>query len=465
MQANLLSELKNFSTFQDLPEEHLQWLIDHSEMLTLKEGDQVLKKGEPVHYMYIILKGALELKAPQGNQFRHLSTIEKGGITGLLPYSRMKEATAYGIAVTDTQILALHKDHFPEMERVSHPMVQALVSVMTSRTRDFTRIQQQNDKMMALGKLSAGLAHELNNPASAIVRSSAILKKHLHTTPETFKQMISVRLDPEAVDAVNRIIFSKIESKEAVKLSMMERTNREDEIAEWLEDQGIEDGYDMAETFVAFGMTISDVEEIGEVIKHEYVQPVFGWLNNVLTTERLVSEIEDASHRIAELIQSVKTYSHMDRASDKEMSDIHTGINSTLIMLNHKLKEKKIQVIKNFQEDLPKVPLYVSEMNQVWTNLIDNAIDAMDQGGKLEIHTRQEHQNIKIDIIDDGSGIPPDVISQVFDPFFTTKAVGKGTGLGLDIVKKIVDQHQGNIDVESSPGKTIFKLCFPLQEN
>lgn len=464
-EASILNELKAFSTFQNLPEEHLQWLIDHSDVLTLKAGDHLFKKGDPVDYMYMILKGSLELKMPQGNQFRHISTIDKGDITGLLPYSRMKEAGGYGIAASATQVLALHKDHFSEMERISHPMVQALVSVMTSRTRDFTRIQQQNDKMMALGKLSAGLAHELNNPASAIVRSSAILKKHLHTTPETFKQIISVRLEPEEVDAVNHILFSKIENKEVVKLSMMERTNLEDEIMEWLEDQGVEDGSEMAETFVAFGMTLSDVEEIGEIIKHQYVQPVFGWLSNVLTTERLVNEIEDASHRIATLIQSVKTYSHMDKGSDKEPADIHTGINSTLIMLNQKLKEKKIQVVKNFQEDLPKIPLYVSEMNQVWTNLIDNAIDAMEQGGKLEINTRQEFDNVKVDIIDNGSGIPPDIVNQIFDPFFTTKSIGKGTGLGLDIVKKIVDQHQGNIEVESNPGKTIFKLCFPSKEN
>lgn len=464
MQASLLNELKEFSAFQDLPDEHLQWLIDRAETLTLEAGDHLFKKGEPANHMYVVLSGALEIKVPQGNQFRHVSTIEKGGITGLLPYSRMKEAGGDGIALTSAKVLSLHKDYFSEMEKVSHPMVQALVSVMTSRTRDFTRSQQQNEKMMALGKLSAGLAHELNNPASAIVRSSDILKRHLHTTPETFKQMMSVRLAPEEVDMINHILFSKIENKEAVKLSMMERTNREDEIAEWLEDQGVDDGYEMAETFVSFGMTISDVEEIGEITKHQYVQPIFGWLNNVLTAERLVKDIEEASIRISELIQSVKTYTHMDKVGDKELSDIHTGINSTLIMLNHKLKEKKIQVVKNFQKDLPKIPLYVSEMNQVWTNLIDNAIDAMDQGGKLEISTHQEFQNVKIDVINNGSGISPDIISQIFDPFFTTKPVGKGTGLGLDIVKKIVDQHAGSIEVESNPGKTVFKLCFPAQE-
>ncbi len=462
METSLLDDVKAVPTFQGIPEEHLQWLIDHADLITLKAGDYLFKKGDPALYMYVILEGNIQIKLPQGNQYREVATQEKGTITGLLPFSRMKEAAGNGIATGPTRVLSLHKEHFEEMEKVSHEMVQALVSVMTSRTRDFTRLQQQNEKMMALGKLSAGLAHELNNPASAIVRSSATLKKHLHTTPETFKQVISIRMTPEEVDAVNDILFSKIAQKLENHLSMLERTNREEEIAEWLEDHGVEDGYGMAETFVSFDLTMDEIEEIGEIVKPEYIPPVFGWLNNVLTTERLVNEIEHASLRIAELIQSVKTYSHMDKAPDRELSDIHTGINSTLTMLGHKIKEKNIEVIKNYQGNLPKLSLYVSEMNQVWTNLIDNAIDAMNPGGRLEIKTWQELNNIKVDIIDNGSGIPPDIINQIFDPFFTTKEVGKGTGLGLDIVKKIVDQHQGSVDVTSSPGHTVFRLCFPM---
>lgn len=256
MPSSTLDALRSVPTFQDLPEEHLQWLIDHAEVINLKAGDQLFKKGDPASQMYVILTGAIHLKAPQGKQFRDVATMEQGAVTGLLPYSRMKEFGGYGVATKPTQVLSLHKDHFEEMEKVSHEMVQALVSVMTSRTRDFTWQQQQNEKMMSLGKLSAGLAHELNNPASAIVRSSAILKKHLHTTPESFKQVIAIRLQPEEVDTVNDILFSKLESKEAPRLTMMEKTNREDEIAEWLEDHGIEDGYETAETFVAFGMTL-----------------------------------------------------------------------------------------------------------------------------------------------------------------------------------------------------------------
>ena len=340
--------------------------------------------------------------------------------------------------------------------------MKAFVGVMTNRTRDFTRLQQRNEKMMALGKLSAGLAHELNNPAAAIVRSSLELKSHLTTTPENFKQVILMRLVPEQVDAVNEIIFPRMNRSEPQKLTMMERNALEDEIAGWLEDQGLDDGYEIAENFAEFGITIDDVEQIGDILEGKHVPPVFNWLNNLLTTERLVNDIQEASSRISELVTSVKTYTHMDRSPDRVSSDIHEGINSTLTMLNHKLKEKNIQVSKDFQDELPTIPLFVSEMNQVWTNLIDNAIDAMEKEGTLTITTHAEGDHLRVDIEDNGSGIPPDIKESIFDPFFTTKSVGEGTGLGLDIVKKIVEQHEGTIHLTSEPGHTQFTTCFPL---
>lgn len=462
MEIDLLAALHKVPTFEGIEEQHLKWLADKGELVSLEQGDYLFRKGEAADHMYILLEGSVQLKVSQGSQFRDLSLLEKGDITGILPYSRMKEAGGFGIATSKTTIFSLHKKYFQEMENQSHEMVQALVSVMTSRARDYTRQQQQNDKMMALGKLSAGLAHELNNPASAIIRCSAALKKHLHNTPDSFKQIISVRLSPAQVDEVNDILFAKINRQELPELSMLDRNSQEDEIAEWLEDQGFEDAYDIAETFVSFGLTIADVEEVGEITKGEYLPQVLGWIQNVLNTERLVNEIEQASTRISDLVQSVKTYSHMDRAVDKEFIHVHTGIDSTLTMLSHKLKQKNIEVIKNYEEDLPKIKAFVSELNQVWTNLIDNAIDAMEQHGKLTIGTRSIGERVEVSIQDDGSGIPPELVNHIFDPFFTTKSVGQGTGLGLDIVKKILDQHQAHIDVDSKPGFTIFKVSFPV---
>ena len=459
-----ISDLRRIPTFEGLNEEALDWLIDKAELQTLQVDDYLFRKGDPIDYMHIILSGKLRIKIQQGKQFREISAIEAGSVTGILPYSRMKEATGFGIAVEETKVLSLHKKNFVEMEQVSRDMVQALVGVMTTRARDFTRLQQQNEKMMALGKLSAGLAHELNNPASAIVRSSDILRQHLHHTPDNFKKVILIRLEPDQVDAVNEILFQKI-NEPPPNISMMERNNREDEIAEWLEDRGWDDGYEAAENFAEFGITMDDLEEMEEIIEGKHVEPVFNWLNNVLTTERLVKEIEEASQRISTLIQSVKTYTHMDRSTEKTEVDIHEGLNSTLTMLNHKLKKKNIRVEKEFQDDPPKIPIYVSEINQVWTNLIDNAIDAMDEKGTLTIRTHTDHDHLQVNIIDDGSGIPPDIQGSIFDPFFTTKPVGQGSGLGLDIVKKIIEQHQASINLDSEPGKTQFTICFPLESS
>jgi signal transduction histidine kinase len=462
MDQPTVAQLQALEELQHLPAAALQWIIDHSVEIHLPQGEHLFKPGQAIHHLYILLDGHIQLKIQQGNQLIEAGRWEAGTISGMLPYSRMEAATGFGLAVADTHLLALHEDLFPEMEQVSRELVKAFVGVMTNRTRSFIRLQQRNEKMMALGKLSAGLAHELNNPAAAIVRSSRALKSHLSTTPENFKQVITMQLSPEQVDEVNDIVFSRIKQPPPKKLSMMESNGIEDEIADWLEDQGIDDGYDVAENFAEFGLHLGDVERIGKILQGQHLGPVFRWLNSVLITERVVSEIQEASSRISELVTSVKTYTHMDRSPDRVATDIHEGINSTLTLLHHKVKAKNIEVAKHYEESLPTIPLFVSEMNQVWTNLIDNAIDAMDQGGTLTIRTRTDNDHLGVDVEDTGTGIPPDIQASVFDPFFTTKAVGQGTGLGLDIARKIVEQHDGTISLESEPGHTRFTLCFPL---
>ncbi|MEM6830542.1 MAG: HAMP domain-containing sensor histidine kinase [Bacteroidota bacterium] len=334
---------------------------------------------------------------------------------------------------------------------------------MSARIRKFTKVEQQNDKMMALGKLSAGLSHELNNPSAAVVRSARALKKHLGLLPDKFKRVIKIRMDDAQVDAVNDLLFSKISSSQT--LSLMEKTELEEEVAEWLEDIGIEDGYELAENFVDFQLTTEDLEAIKTMVSDEDLPPVLEWVNQLFTTEKLVHEIEDASQRINDLVSSVKSYTHMDQAPERIPANIHTGIDNTITMLNHKINRANIKIDKQYEENLPLPKIFVSEMNQVWTNLIDNAIDAMkDTSGdhKLEVITRSEGEFVKTSIVDNGTGIPEEVIESIFDPFFTTKKIGEGTGLGLDVVQQIIKQHNGTIDVKSKPGRTEFKICIPL---
>ncbi len=457
-----LQDLRTVPTFSELPDNVLQWLLDKCTFTLFQPGDFLFAKDQPTDHMHIILDGKIEVYFEQNGQRQVVSHLEGGAITGILPYSRMKSAAAYGLVVKPTRVLHFHKNHFKEIEAVSYNLMQILVSLMTTRVREFTAAQQQNEKLMSLGKLSAGLAHELNNPAAAMVRSSAELKKRLHSEPEKFKRITSMRVTNEQIDFVTALLTSKIAGTSQKKLSLSARSALEDDLTDWLEDHNIEDGYRFAETLVEAGFKEEDLEKLLTCIDVNSLPTVLEWLDNALNTERLITEIEDSALRISTLVSSVKSYSHMDRAAEREMIDLREGIQSTLTMLGHKLKEKHIQVKKEFAEDLSKVSAYGGQINQVWTNLIDNAIDAMNDGGELTIKAQNEREFVLVSLIDNGSGIPKDVLPKIFDPFFTTKSIGKGTGLGLDIVHKIIAAHKADIKVKSEPGRTEFNLCFPV---
>ncbi len=454
--------LKSVNELESVPDNQLEWLIENSELRSFEEGDYLFRKGDPIDRLNIILEGRFAIKVEQNGQFRLVSNLESNSITGYLPYSRAIAASGYAEALAPAKVLSLHKDHFRHMIHEFEELTTVLVHEMSTRIRHFTKLQQQNDKMMALGKLSAGLAHELNNPSAAVVRSARSLKKHLSFLPDHFKSVIKIRIEDHLVDAINKIVFDKAGAG-VVHLPLMERSEKEDEIAEWLEDNGFQDGYELAENFVDFNFSLSDFEQVKSSVRAQDLVPIVNWLSQVLITEKLVNEIEEASQRINDLVLSVKSYTHMDQAPERKHTDIHIGINSTLTMLQHKLKKGNIEVIRNFAE-LPEVPIFVSEMNQVWTNLIDNAIDGMDAAGdkKLEIQSTKDGRFVKTQIIDSGKGIPEDIIDKIFDPFFTTKPVGKGTGLGLDVVRQIVNQHNGSINVNSKPGRTEFVVCLPM---
>ncbi|MCB0550946.1 MAG: histidine kinase [Phaeodactylibacter sp.] len=460
----LLSTLQSFDTFEGISPEALQWMIGRSDYKFYDTGENLFSPGMAVEHMQIIIQGRYVVQWEQKGETRELGVWEAGYITGVLPFSRMKEARAVGKALEPTYTLELHKKHFVEMVNVSYELTQALVAFMSDRVRDFTTMQFQNEKLMALGKLSAGLAHELNNPASAMVRNAEELYKKVHTSPEKFKSVITMRITPEQTDQVNAILFSRIEQAKNLDLPLLEREERMDDIIDWLEDHGIDNSEDVAETFVDFGMTVDDLDNIHDIVGDGPTGPIMWWLESTLSLENLVNEIQEASSRISKLVSSIKDYSHMDRGISMEAVDIHEGLRSTLTMLKHKFKAKNIELAKNLSPDLPRVKGFAGELNQVWTNLIVNAIDAMDQGGTLTVHTFPDREYVRVDITDNGSGIPEDIQTRIFEPFFTTKAMGEGTGMGLDIVKKIMNRHKAEIEVESQPGKTTFSLCFPAHK-
>lgn len=462
MPISTTNVFRSMPIFAEVPDAQLEWMAAHGRTFTLQPGDALFERDNAVNELQILLKGKISVYFQQNDQLRMVGTLKSLDVTGVLPYSRMEFARGSGKANEPCTIFALSKSHFPDMIRDHHELTAAFVHFMSDRVRNFTSVQIQNEKLMALGKLSAGLAHELNNPASAIVRSSQALKKHLGILPDSFKHVTKIRIDDAQVDQVNNLMKVRIDAYGTLQRTLMERADQEDELTDWLEDNGMEDGTETAENLVEFGFSVEDMEAIMEATSAEHFISVITWIQNNLITEKMVGEIEDASKRIAGLVNSVKGYTHMDQSQDEQPVDVHEGLKNTLTMLQHKLRKNKIEVAMEFAEDLNKVAGLPGELNQVWTNIIDNAIDAMEAaGGTLRLHTFNQGGFVRLDIQDSGTGIPEEVLGRIFDPFFTTKGVGKGTGLGLEIVHKLVTKHHGDIKVRSQPGATVFELCFP----
>lgn len=460
----LLKRLQEFEVFQDIDLHATEWLFNHSRYVFYDEDELMFQPGKPSDYMLIIVEGVCSIEFEQNGEMRPSGTWEAGDITGVLPFSRMKEARAYGRVIEPCYVLELHRDYFVEMVNQSFELTQALVAVMTDRVRDFTQLRSQNEKLISLGKLSAGLAHELNNPVAAMVRNADELYKRQHHTPERFKAIMTMRVTPEQTDEVNAILFSKIQNADEVELSLLERESRKDDIIDWLENQAIENGEEIADTLIDFGFELEDLEQIASIVQNRHLDSILWWIENTLTAERLLLEMKESAGRIATLINAIKSYTHMDRGSAMMPTNIHDGIKSTLTILKHKIVKKDIQIVKNFNLDIPTILANPGELNQVWTNIIDNAVDAMDNKGILTIETCDDHRYARIDITDSGNGISEENLNRIFDPFFTTKPIGQGTGMGLDIVKKIVDRHKGDIQVTSKPGKTTFTIYLPLSQ-
>jgi signal transduction histidine kinase len=457
--------LSSIDVMEGVPTDQLQWFIDNSEHLDLHEGEYFFRTGDVARGTYIVVSGKIRLFMMQQKEMREVSVLQSGDISGFLPFSRGIKVNVSAKVIESGTVILLPMEKFREMISRFYELTGALVHVMTNRVRNFTSLQQQNDKMMALGKLSAGLAHELNNPAAAIVRGSESLVKHLQLEPELFKMVINVRMEARDVDLINDKLFEILGRKDKPKLTLVQKTELEDELHDWLDEKNVANGDEIAENFLEYGFTCDDMEYFHDHTPDEYLSPILNWINTNLVTERMVQDIQEASQRIFRLIQSVKNFTHMDQGKGKELVDIHTGIANTLTMMQYKIKKANVEIVEEYDTALPKVMALVGELNQVWTNLIDNAVDAMEENGKgkLIIRTERDHQYARISIIDNGPGIPENILTSIFDPFFTTKGIGKGTGLGLDVVMRIIQgQHHGTVKVNSVPGCTEFIVCLPI---
>jgi len=456
-----IEDLRPLILFEGLTDQQINWFCDHGEKTELAAGERMFERGEVADHMYLVVTGKIEGHEEIGGEWLLVATTLPGRVTGSLPFSRMKHYPRYTVATEPSTVMCVSKTDFPEMLTVSMEVGQRLVAEMSDRVRGDVRQQQQRDKMIALGRLSAGLAHELNNPAAAVRRAASDLSEKLKRL-----RSLSSRLPRHGVDetemAAMDVFCSRARSKTPTRVSPLERSEREEALNTWLEDRNVEDAWRVAGTFSDLGLTTDDLDGLAGKLGSSKLSDVMAWLEGELAATQILSEISSSADRISELIASVKTYSHMDRSSEHKPTDVREGLDNTLTMLGHKIKTKNITLKRDYQDDLPAIRANAGELNQVWTNLIDNALDALGDGGELRIEAHKTDSGVITRVIDNGPGIPDDILPRIFEPFFTTKDVGQGTGLGLDIAQRIVRTHQGQLEVRSQPGRMQVIVRLPL---
>jgi signal transduction histidine kinase len=462
----LRQALRSIPLLADLAEAEIGWLAEHAEELHLADGDVISREGEPADRMSIILAGEMMGRREKGGDTSRVFIARAGEITGLLPFSRMSTWASTVRAIGPTRLAVVPKDLFGAMLAAIPVLEPRLIGVMTDRARETTRIEQQNEKLLSLGKLSAGLAHELNNPASALGRSVAELRGRLADLPALTAALIRQGVEPAQMEALCRLHATSeaAAGRSDPALDPLAQADRESEVIDWLEDRKVKDAWRLAPTFVATGMTAGDLEGFAAGIPGAVLPAALAWVETGIALHLLMGEMENATRRISGLVGAIKDYSHMDRElTEKTATDLHRALDSTLTMLGHKMKVKQVQVKRDYDPQLPAIQAFPGELNQVWTNLLDNALDAVAAGGNVSVSTRRVNGQAEVVIRDDGPGIPAELMGRIWEPFFTTKPIGEGTGLGLDIARRIVvGRHGGEMRLESRPGDTRFLVTLPI---
>jgi len=448
-------ELRTVTVFHDLPDEQLDWFLEHATEVRLQPGEISTSAGDPADKMVVILEGELQARfaAPSENVF----TVKAGAVTGVLPYSRMITFPATTRAVRPTRILIFPSALFEDLLRNMPELGRRLVATMVDRTRETTRAEQQRDRLAALGKLSAGLAHELNNPAAAARRTAERLRSAVGEFRSSVGKLEGIQPTEDERAAIET--FELTCCAGASETDVLKASELEDEITAILHQHGIDDGWQYASALVESGVQPGPLKIMLGGVRRNVAEPALKRVSAFIEINDLLSELVDSTSKISDLVRAIKEYSYMDQAPVQDV-DLTKGLENTLTIMAHKLRNGV-----NIKRDYHATPLlvnsYGSELNQVWTNIIDNAIDAMHGQGELRIRTFPEGDCAVVEIGDSGPGIPPEIQSRIFEPFFTTKGVGEGTGLGLDTTLRIVRKHRGSINVTSVPGDTRFQVRLP----
>jgi signal transduction histidine kinase len=458
--TDLVDRLAEHKTLGTAPKEELAWLASHGVLQHLGSGDLMTAAGAPVAGLFILLTGHVAIFVDRGAGRHKVMDWRAGDVSGVLPYSRLLNSPGDSVAQEPTDILVVERGHLPALIRECHEVTSILVHTMLDRARVFTSSGLHDEKMVSLGKLSAGLAHELSNPVSAIERTAALLTDRLEDAELATRALGASRLTDLQLAAIDAVQASCLATRTAGVLSPIQQAEREDAISAWLKNRGISDAIagPMAETAVTLGA----LDLIAEAVHGPALEAVLRWTSAGCSVRGIASEIQDASLRISSLVLAIKGFTHMDQAAVAEPVDLASSLGNTVTVLKSKARAKSVAVAVQLEPGLPHVRGFVGELNQIWANLIDNALDAVPDGGRVEVVAARERQGVVVRVIDNGAGIPAENVPHLFEPFFTTKPVGKGTGLGLDIVRRLISHNDAAIDVESRPGRTEFRVSLPI---
>jgi signal transduction histidine kinase len=456
--AETLELLRKSPVFADLPEDQIDWFLSQSREIELKAGEVYARQGDPADAMFVLLEGEFQWRGEfSGETF--VRDLHAGEVTGVLPFSRMKNYTLSGRVTSDARVLRFPRSLFPQLVQRMPELATRLVGLMSDRIREATRFEQQRDRLAALGKLSAGLAHELNNPASAAKRATSQLRDLLKRIRDA-----SHELGRRDLTAAQKAEIEKLEASlmqtDGHPPDPLTASDLEDQLDSLLRSHGQNDLWQLAADLARRNFKPESLEHLFEALDASTARAALVRISTSVEIAGLLNEIESSTSRISDLVKAIKEYTFMDQSPVQNV-DIVKTLENTLTILNHKLK-KGVSVQRDYQQVPFLVNSFGSELSQVWTNIIDNAIDAMGAKGELRVRTYRQDECVVVEIGDNGPGIPPEVEPRIFEPFFTTKGVGEGTGLGLDTVQRIVKKHRGSIQIHSKPGDTRFQVWLPL---
>lgn len=463
MTSTLKETLRQIPLFAQLKDDReLLPILEQGKEIWLEPGQRLRSEGDPGEF-FVLLEGELEVIKKVGNQEMLLVVHRAGAFFGEVPLLLDMPFVVSGRAISKCHLFCLEKDDFWQMLANIPTIAQTIMRTTAQRVQNLESVSQANEKLAALGTLAAGLAHELNNPAAASRSAAGQLRETLGSIQAQALKFYKQQPTSEQIEFLSAMQHeAEVRSKSVSRLDPLTQSDREDELADWLEDRGVDNGWKLAPTLVAAGL---DAEYLQKMVKQDVsadtLSSILVWLETTLSTAGLVQQVEQSTDRISRLVKAVKEYSYMDQAPLQTI-DVHEGLENTLTILSYKLKQKSVVVNREYDRQLPHLEVYGSELNQLWTNLIDNAIDAVDNAGQIWLRTWLESDRLHVEIADNGSGIPPEIQGRIFEPFFTTKEVGRGTGIGLVTSYRIVVRHNGDIRVFSQLGDTRFQVRLPL---